>query len=236
MANESDADLQPVANTRDVTVDALCEHFANDIMSVEEFERRVDAAHAATSIAALKDLLRDLPGGDLPGGDLPAVVEPQTTPTPAPDSAYTVTSAAHVKEQGFIVAIMGGSRRRGHWSPARKNYSIAVMGGSELDFREAVMPPGVTELQVFTICGGVDVIVPPGLNVESHGIAIMGGFEHKADEFRHPDPNAPTLKITGVAIMGGVDVTVRQPGERARDARRRRKLERKERRRLSKGG
>jgi hypothetical protein len=33
----------------------------------------------------------------------------------------------------------------------------------------------------------------------------MGGFEHKADEFRHADPNAPTLKITGLAIMGGVD-------------------------------
>ena len=155
MANESEVDRQPVAHTRQVTMDALCEHFANDIMSVEEFERRVDAAHAATSIAALKDLLRDLPGGDLP-----AVVEPQTTPTPAPDSAYTVTSAAHVKEQGFIVAVMGGSARRGRWSPARKNCSIAVMGGSELDFREAVMPPGVTEVQVFAICGGVDIIVP----------------------------------------------------------------------------
>jgi predicted membrane protein len=52
------------------------------------------------------------------------------------------------------------------------------MGGSELDFREAVMGPGVTELQIFAVCGGVEVVVPPGLNVESHGIAIMGGFEH----------------------------------------------------------
>jgi hypothetical protein len=141
-----------------------------------------------------------------------------------------------VKEQGFIVAIMGGSARKGRWSPARKNYSIAVMGGCELDFREAVMGPGVTELQVFTLCGGVEVIVPPGLNVESHGIAIMGGFEHRGDDYHNPDPHAPTLRITGVAIMGGVEVTVRHPGETARDARRRRKLERKERRRRMKGG
>ncbi len=231
MANESDSGLEPVANTRDVTIDALCEHFANDIMSVEEFERRVDAAHSATSVDALKKLLQDLPGGGLP-----AVVESQTTPTPAPGSRFTVTSAAQVKEQSFIVAIMGGSARKGRWSPARKNYAIAVMGGSELDFREAVMGPGVTELQIFTLCGGVEVVVPPGLNVESHGIAIMGGFEHAADDYHSPDPNAPTLKITGVAIMGGVEVTVRHPGETARDARRRRKLERKERRRLMKGG
>ena len=116
MANESDSGLAPVANTRDVTIDALCEHFANDIMSVEEFERRVDAAHAATSVDALKEMLQDLPGGGVP-----AVVEPQTTPSPAPDSQFTVTSAGQVKEQGFIVAIMGGSARKGRWSPARKN-------------------------------------------------------------------------------------------------------------------
>ena len=34
MANESDSGLAPVANARDVTIDALCEHFANDIMSI----------------------------------------------------------------------------------------------------------------------------------------------------------------------------------------------------------
>ena len=59
MANESDAGLAPVANTRQVTIDALCEHFANDIMSIEEFERRVDAAHSATSVDALKKLLKN---------------------------------------------------------------------------------------------------------------------------------------------------------------------------------
>ena len=231
MANESDAGRAPVAGTRQVTIDALCEHFANDIMSVEEFERRVDAAHSATSVDALKNLLRDLPGGGLP-----AVVEPQTTPTPEPSSQFTVTSAGQVEEKGFIIAILGGSARRGRWRPARKNYSVAVMGGSELDFREAVMGPGVTELRVFTVCGSVEVIVPPGLNVESHGIAILGRFEHKGDDYQHPDPHAPTLRITGVAVLGGVEVTVRHQGETARDARRRRKLERKERRRLMKGG
>ena len=49
-----------------------------------------------------------------------------------------------------------------------------------------------------------------------------------ADGTIQPDPNAPTLRVTGVAIMGGVDVTVRHAGETARDARRRRKAERRE--------
>jgi hypothetical protein len=203
-----------------VTVDALCEHFANDEMSVEEFERRVEVAHRAATVQELKDLL-----SDLPGANLPAVAKGATVP--APKREFRVTDAAHVKEREFMVAVMGGSSRKGTWSPARKNYAVAIMGGADLDFREAVLAPGVTDVQVFTIMGGVDIIVPPGLNVESHGIGIMGGFDQVGD-IEPGDPNAPTLRITGVACMGGVTVKVRHPGETSGDARRRRRLERKE--------
>lgn len=216
-------------HTRQVTIDALCEHFANDVMSVEEFERRVDTAHTAASADELKELLRDLPGS----GDLPATIE--QTGVAARD-AYTVAAHGPEKEREFVVAILGGSGRTGRWRPARKNYAVALCGGAELDFREAVLGPGVTELQIYTMWGGVDVIVPPGIHVESHGIALMGGFEHKAEGARAPDPDAPVLRITGVALMAGVDVAVRYPGETARDARRRRKLERREKRKRLRGG
>ena len=110
------------------------------------------------------------------------------------------------------------------------------MGGAELDFREAALAPGVTEVKVFSLLGGVEVIVPPGLNVECRGIALLGGFEHLADAEMHPDPHAPTLRITGLALMGGVHVSVRHSGETSSDARRRRKLERRDRRRRLRGG
>ncbi len=210
----------PLNHTRQATIDALCEHFANDVMGVEEFERRVDGAHKATSTQELKELLRDLPGGDLP-----AVAGAETLPAHA--RHYTVTTPEHVKERSFSVAVLGGFGRSGRWSPARTNYAVAVMGGAEIDFREAVMPPGVTEIRIFTMWGGVEVVVPPGMNVESHGIGIMGGFEHAPD--RPADPAAPTLRITGLAVMGGVDIAVREAGESARDARRRRRQERRDR-------
>ena len=211
---------QSVSQSREVTVEALCEHFANDEMSVEEFERRVEVAHRAVSVQELKDLLSDLPGANLPA--------PVTgAPVAAPPREYRVTAAAHVKEREYMVAVMGGSSRKGKWSPARTNYAVAIMGGADLDFREAVLAPGVTEIQAFTIWGGIDVIVPPGLNVESHGIGIMGGFDQVGD-VGPADPNAPTLRIKGVACMGGVTIKVRHPGETGGDARRRRRLERKE--------
>jgi hypothetical protein len=225
MSQEGSGGSAPLSHTRQVTIEALCEHFANDAMGVDEFERRVDGAHKATSSEELKELLRDLPGtGNLPAltGDSP----------PAERRTRSVTAAAHEKEREFVVAVMGGSTRTGRWMPARTNYAVALMGGAELDFREAVMGPGVTELSIFAVWGGVDVIVPPGMNVETRGIALMGGFDHDAEGADVPDIDAPTLRISGLAVMGGVGVTVRYPGESASDARRRRKEDRREMRRL----
>jgi hypothetical protein len=231
MAQESEGGRAPLNHTRQVTIEALMEHFANDVMDVDEFERRVDVAHSATTSDELKELLRDLPGS----GDLPAM-SGEGGVTPSVRSEYTVASAAHRKDSEIVVAIMGGSSRRGRWTPARKNNAVAIMGGAELDFREAVLAPGVTEVQVFTMWGGVEIIVPPGINVESHGIALLGGFEHVGDSVPPADPGAPTLRITGFALMAGVDISVRHPGESARDARRRRRLERREQRRRLRGG
>lgn len=224
MASDTEGTRQPLSHTRQVTVDALCEHFANDVMPVEEFERRVDAAHRAQTVEELKELLRDLPGGDLPAVS-------GTAQVPAPRPAQRIVSPDRVRERDLVVAVMGGATRKGRWTPARTNVALAIMGGAQLDFREAALAPGVTEVKVLAMMGGVDIIVPPGVHVESRGAGIMGGFDHVSD-YAEGTAQAPMLRITGLALMGGVEVTVRNPGESARDARRRQRLEHRERRRL----
>lgn len=226
-SNPEETPRPAIERARQLTIDALCEHFANDVIAVEEFERRIDSAHGAASAEELARLL-----SDLPGGELPAVSQSATPPALADERR--IAPAGDVPERSYAVALLGGTRRGGRWIPARTNVAIAIMGGAELDFREAMMGPGVTELSVFALWGGVEVIVPPGMNVESHGIGLLGGFEHTAEGT--PDPRAPTLRITGVALMGGVDISVRHAGESARDARRRRRQQRRERARELRGG
>lgn len=212
--------------SRKATIDRLCEHFAEDHLTVEEFERRLDTAHRAGNPAELEALLQDLPR---------RTPLARRTDLPAAEASYSLADPSRVAERELVIAIMGGAGRKGRWSPARNNFVISVMGGAELDFREAILPPGVTEVQIYTMWGGVDIVVPPDLHVESHGFAIMGGFDHAAEDAVAPGPEAPTLRITGFAIMGGVDISVRRPGETVRDARRRRRIERRDRRRLEDG-
>jgi hypothetical protein len=224
----TDTGDQDLGGVRQQAVDALCEHFANDVLSVEEFERRVDRAQKAESTEELRRLLQDLPTGDLP------IRREDMSPTRPPRAEATVP-ASRVKERGLMVAALGGVDRKGRWIPARQNYCVAVMGGLSLDFREALLPPGETEVWIFTVMGGAEILVPPGLTVESDGIAIMGGFEHLEDASVSEDPNAPVLRLKGLALMGGVEVKIRYPGETARDAKKRVKERKREQRRLRRG-
>lgn len=217
-----------LGTTRQKAIDALCEHFANDVLSVEEFERRVDLAHKVESSDELAKLLADLPSGDLP-------VRRDDVATTAVERTQASVPASRVKERGLMVAALGGVDRKGRWIPARQNYAVAVMGGISLDFREALLPPGETEVWIFTAMGGAEIVVPPGLTVESDGIAILGGFEHREDAVLSPDPDAPRLRVRGLALLGGVDVTVRHPGETEREAKRRRRFEKKKRKKLRDG-
>ena len=219
MGNEPVRQEPPLRETRERTVEVLCAQFARDALETQEFERRIDLAYRAETAVQLAALTADLPA--LPADETPA------RRAVAPAGAARVP-AEQVQASQFVVAIMGGTERKGSWVPARNIYAAAMMGGIGLDFRDARFGPGITEVTIFAFMGGVEVIVPPGLHVQSDGIAIMGGFDHRSDG-PPPGPDAPVLRINGVALMGGFEISTRLPGETAGEARKRRRLERKKR-------
>lgn len=212
----------PLEQTRQTVIIQLTHHFAADNLSVEALEERLDRAHQAATLDDLRALVSDLPA-----------VQPGAPPVAAPRTYVSPATGTHLTERQVIVGIMGGAERKGVWTPARQTVVVAFMGGVDLDFREARLPPGVTEINVLAIMGGVELLVPPGVHVDMNGLALMGGFGQCGYAPPPTDPNAPVLRISGFALMGGVDVTVRYPGERARDARQREKLQRAENRRIS---
>jgi hypothetical protein len=214
---------------RERVIAALQEHFAHDQLDVDEFERRVTAAHTSEVAADIEALLADLPS-------LPAAPAPAAPAALAPRAVVTtaVVPAASALARQTVVAVMGSSRRVGAWTVPRKLRVMGLMSGTVLDFREARFPPGVVEVEIRSMMGSTEIIVPPGLAVETHGSAIMGGFQEVNRTPTHPDENAPLLRVHGFVIMGGVDIRMRLPGETGRDANRRQKREIKERRREEK--
>ena len=214
MADPPGSSQLPVAlqAQREKTITALCDHFSGDRLTVEEFERRLDVANRAQTLPELASLLADLPA--------PAENAVASVPLRAPP-------AAHTREHQTLVAIMGGVDRRGRWQPAQKTLILAMMGGAALDFRDVELPAGETEVTVICLMGGAEIIVPPGMQVDAGGIAIMGGFEHMHHAPAPADPNAPLLRVNGFVMMGGVEVQVRLPGETPKDVRQRLREERR---------
>jgi hypothetical protein len=183
----------PVNRLRERVIDQLKLNFAHDNLTVEDFEKRIDLAHGGDDRESLKKLIRDLP-----------VLHDDTSPSYGSADSPVSWNSGRIRKNDTMIAVMGGVDRKGPWAPARYNKILAVMGGVDLDFTEAKFPPGTTELDIFCMMGGVDIIVPEGVNVEMSGIPLMGGFENKVGHGGWE--NGPTLKIRGVAIMGGVDV------------------------------
>lgn len=123
-----------------------------------------------------------------------------------------IASAADVRAAERLLVIMSGTQRQGSWRVPKKLRVIAVMGGVDLDFRDAVFGPGVTEVHVTSLMGGIAIIVPPHLQVACEGASIMGMFEGLDQGTRERDPEAPLLRISGSAIMGALEIATRSPG------------------------
>lgn len=189
--------VSPSAKER--VVQDLADHFAQDRLSLPEYERRVELAYRAASADALNDLTRDL--APLP----PArVAQPGIATAPAESGLATQRDT---RAKSFF-ALMSGVVRRGRWTVPARIRAFAWMGGIGLDLRDATLTAPVTDIYVFALMGGVEIIVPPDVRLETDGFAIMGGFEDQLKEPSSRAPDAPVIRVHGLAIMGGVEARV----------------------------
>lgn len=184
--------------SRDDILERLGIHFANDDLSMDELEHRLELAFKARDQYELSSLIADLPA--LRGY--------------APDAAPVTNDLSIVPPRGVIGAIMGGSVRKGSWVVPRHLKVVAIMGGADLDLRNAVLAPGITEIEVLAIMGGVDLLLPPGVRVESIGMGIMGGFEDSSGDASEPYPDQPVIRLSGFALMGGVGARLKATNRR----------------------
>lgn len=199
---------------REHAIDTLCRRFADDTLSMAELERRLDTARAARTREELRTLLSDLPGPLPAAPDATAVGASGAGREPGRSGSVAPSEGEVRSSSSVALAVMGGTRRAGKWAPPRDMLAMAVMGGVELDFRDAVLEPGsVTTINCFAFWGGIDITVPPEVHVDTRGFALMGGFDQTGEAWEEPPEGAPTIVVNGFALMGGVDVMIKERGQ-----------------------
>ncbi|GHC12047.1 DUF1707 domain-containing protein [Streptomyces rochei] len=213
----SDADRERVA---EVLRDALAE----GRLDMTEFEERLDATYSARTYGELAPITRDLPVGTV--AEAPRV---SMTKEPAASGDWAGRITGGEGSSTWAVAVMSGFQRKGRWTVPRRFNSFALWGGGEIDLREADFADGEVVVNCVAIMGGIDVIVPPGIEVVVRGVGVMGDFDHRESGVPG-ERGAPRVIVTGFAFWGGVGVRrklTRAEKLRIREERRQEKLERR---------
>ncbi len=214
-----------VDEAREKAIDLLSECFARDMLSVEDFERRVSLAHGAGSMAELGEAIDGLGSAGMAAAKTAGL--PEEISSRAPAAAFS-----EVRPTDRAVAVFGETKRAGQWVPARRTTVAAVMGSATIDLREARLGPGTTTVTAVAFMGAVEILVPPGLHVQCGGSAVFGSFERLDSSPAPVAAGDSMVRVEGFSIFGSVEIETRRVGESRREAKRRRRLERKRRKRL----
>lgn len=101
-------------------------------------------------------------------------------------------------------AIMAGIETNVQSQEFKGGKITVIMGGADLDLRQARLYNNEANLNINLLMGGVNIYVPNHWRVEHKGTPIMGGFTNKRKN--NYDVDAPVLKISFSTIMGGIEV------------------------------
>jgi Domain of unknown function (DUF1707) len=152
-------------------------------LELKDYEDRLTRAYAATTYQELDELRADLPGSPVNprrGGSV----------NPAPST--------------LLLALMSGFERRGRWNVPKKLTTFTLWGSGVLDLRYADFTSTEVEIHAYSIMGLQTILLPPEVNVEVKGRGVMGNFDH--DVLGQGTPGAPTVKIRGFSLWGGVGI------------------------------
>jgi Domain of unknown function (DUF1707)/Cell wall-active antibiotics response 4TMS YvqF len=158
--------------SRERIIERLQRHFANDELTEAELESRLKEVYAARTVSDLENIVVDLPLATAPRTD---------------------TS---------ITATLSGQERKLAGAVPHELALNARMGYVELDLRDATFAPGVTTIDVRSFMGYVEIHLPEGVRVESHGRALFGYFAVKGLD----EDSDRVVRITGRAVFGYAEV------------------------------
>ena len=187
MSKQKPRDTSPRASDDDriQVAQLLSEAASHGRLTLDEYEGRLTKAYGATSFEELERLTYDLP-------EAMEYRRGQTKPAPST----------------MLMAILSGFERRGRWYVPGRMTTFTLFGGGVVDLRYADFTSSDVEIHAYSILGGQTILLPPEVNVEMHGVGVMGGFDQTVDGTG--TPGAPKVTIRGFSLWGGVGIKRRR--------------------------
>ena len=155
----------------------------------------------------------------------PAVYSWTVNDLPAKPSSGAL--AKRYEDAETVYSVLASTARRGPWGPPETMRTVSVLGSIVLDYRDADLPLGVTEVDCQVFLGSVEIVVPSDVDVELTGSVILGSVETESGEGRlgwlrrvrerlvgkEPEPpeeyERPLLSVDCAGLMGSVEVSLR---------------------------
>ncbi|MFL5562095.1 MAG: DUF1707 domain-containing protein [Gemmatimonadaceae bacterium] len=189
----------PSEAERERVASVLSARFADDVLSLDEFEDRVARVYRATTGTELEALIADL---SAPGA--PTAVGAGTS--------YAIAPADSVPARDRRFAILANLEHHGMTVVPRRLDVSAVFGNVELDLRDATWGAGETELHVRSVFGNITITLPVGALVEQRASGILGSVECQQSPGSAGRSGGPVVRLTGHAVLGAVEVRFGERG------------------------
>jgi cell wall-active antibiotic response 4TMS protein YvqF len=134
-----------------------------------------------------------------------------------------------IGSSGTTVRIFGGGAVSNQGKELNNHTTLAVFGGIEIDLTAAPLPVGELKINVISIFGGTEIIVPDDVGVRISGITLFGGYEvlkkdssgglFHINDYYTPgyEHTARRVHINATTLFGGFDI--RKPKRRRKHAR-----------------
>ena len=173
---------------RDAAASRLQAAFAEGRLDDTDFDERMRAALTARTRTDLARLTTDLPAE-----------------APAP-----LAVPAGRRPGRFAVTFKSSLRRAGRWRVPERLTTVVYKGEGLLDLRAAELTAPVTTISAVAYKSRIDILVPPGVRVETGGLGVSTGSTGPGAP---PSSSAPVVHVRGYTYKGTVEVAER-PAER----------------------
>lgn len=141
---------------------------------------------------------------------------PSTAPTRpqflvGPDPEIAQLQNANQDLSGFgMISIRAGAVELGGPIVVPRRLDLFIMcDGSKIDFSLGTFVHAVTTINIFCVCGGVNITIPRGVRVQTSGLAICGAIAGLDEYGRRANTailESPLIVIEGFTLCGGTNV------------------------------